>query len=200
MYTLSHSLMNKFSKQLLNSRNISFIFEHRVKHTSTCLSKIFKERHESTNTTCFPYILANTSSELNENSKVCYSYKSYHHEFPKYDIPNNYLNTVTKCSKRTFHTAIINNESNASTSGSKENLTSPNEQKHENIFTIPNLLCVSRIIASPYLAHVIINNSDFSLALGIFMYAGATDAVSKTNIIIKYSTKGNIIRLKSTHV
>ena len=187
MLTLSHSLINKLSKKLLNSKNISYIFEHRVNHT-TCLSKVFKERHESTKKVYFPYILANTSIELKEYSKVCCGYKSYHHEFSKYNTPNNYLNTVTKCSKRIFHTAIINNESNASTSGSKENLTPPNEQKHENIFTIPNLLCVSRIIASPYLAHVIINNSDFSLALGIFMYAGATDAVSKMSIIIQYST------------
>ena len=187
MLTSSHSLINKLSKQLLNSKNISYIFEHRVNHI-TCFSKVFKERHESTKKVYFPYILANTSIELSQNSKVCCGCKSYHHEFSKYDTPNNYLNTVTKYSRRTFHTAIINNESNASTSGSKENLASPNEQKHENIFTIPNLLCVSRIIASPYLAHVIINNSDFSLALGIFMYAGATDAVSKMNIIIKYCT------------
>ena len=166
---------------------ISYICEHRVKHT-TCLSKVLKKRHESTNKIHFPYILTNTSIESSENSKSYYSYKSYHHEFPKHDAPYNYLNAVTKCSKRTFHTGIINNESNASTSGSKENLTSPNEQKHENIFTIPNLLCISRIIASPYLAHVIINNSDFSLALGIFMYAGATDAVSKIGILKKLTT------------
>lgn len=51
------------------------------------------------------------------------------------------------------------------------------EPIHENVVTIPNLLSVSRIVASPYLAHVIINNADFSWALVIFIYAGLTDAV-----------------------
>ena len=62
----------------------------------------------------------------------------------------------------------------------KSNITKTIEQKHENVLTVPNLLCVSRIVAAPYLAHVIINNADFSWALVIFMYAGLTDAVSYT--------------------
>ena len=52
------------------------------------------------------------------------------------------------------------------------------EPIHENVLTVPNLLCISRIVASPYLAHVIINNAEFSWALLIFTYAGLTDAVS----------------------
>jgi len=75
-----------------------------------------------------------------------------------------------------FHTTIDNHKETNS-ADVKINNEITNEQKHENIFTIPNLLCVSRIIASPYLAHVIINNGDFSWALAIFMYAGATDAI-----------------------
>ena len=60
----------------------------------------------------------------------------------------------------------------------QSNLLKENEQKHENIITIPNLLCVSRILAAPYLSHLIINQADFSWAMVIFMYAGLTDAVS----------------------
>jgi len=47
-------------------------------------------------------------------------------------------------------------------------------EKKDRIFTVPNLLCVSRIIAAPYLAHLIING-EFVLASGLFVYAGATD-------------------------
>ena len=60
----------------------------------------------------------------------------------------------------------------------QSNLLKENEQKHENIITIPNLLCISRILAAPYLSHLIINQADFSWAMVIFMYAGLTDAVS----------------------
>jgi len=47
-------------------------------------------------------------------------------------------------------------------------------EKKDRIFTIPNLLCVSRIVAAPYLAHLIING-DYMMASGLFVYAGATD-------------------------
>jgi len=47
-------------------------------------------------------------------------------------------------------------------------------EKKDRILTVPNLLCVSRIVAAPYLAHLIING-DFLLASGLFVYAGATD-------------------------
>ena len=60
----------------------------------------------------------------------------------------------------------------------QSNLLKENEQKHENIITIPNLLCISRVLAAPYLSHLIINQADFSWAMVIFMYAGLTDAVS----------------------
>lgn len=46
--------------------------------------------------------------------------------------------------------------------------------ERENIFTIPNFLCIGRIIMSPYLGYVIIQ-SDFSLAMGILVVAGLTD-------------------------
>jgi len=47
-------------------------------------------------------------------------------------------------------------------------------EKKDRILTIPNLLCVSRIVAAPYLAHLIING-DYMMASGLFVYAGATD-------------------------
>jgi cardiolipin synthase (CMP-forming) len=46
--------------------------------------------------------------------------------------------------------------------------------ERENIFTIPNFLCIGRIAMSPYLCYVIIQN-DFSLAMGILIAAGLTD-------------------------
>ena len=46
--------------------------------------------------------------------------------------------------------------------------------KKDRIVTIPNLLCVSRIAAAPYISHLIINGN-FPLACGVFVYAGATD-------------------------
>ena len=46
--------------------------------------------------------------------------------------------------------------------------------ERENIFTIPNWLCVGRIAMSPYLGYVIIQ-SDFSLAMGLLVAAGLSD-------------------------
>ncbi|XP_037802643.1 probable cardiolipin synthase (CMP-forming) [Penaeus monodon] len=46
--------------------------------------------------------------------------------------------------------------------------------ERENIWTIPNLLCVSRIALSPYLCHLVLS-ADYNWALGLFMFAGFTD-------------------------
>ena len=67
--------------------------------------------------------------------------------------------------------------SDANTQANLTNLSNITNQKHENVITVPNLLCLSRILAAPYLSYVIINDGDFSWALAIFMYAGLTDAV-----------------------
>lgn len=58
--------------------------------------------------------------------------------------------------------------------------------QRENIFTIPNLLCVGRIAMSPYLGYVIIEG-DFTLAMGLMIAAGLTDLVSfnTNNLTIK---------------
>ncbi|XP_053646923.2 probable cardiolipin synthase (CMP-forming) [Cherax quadricarinatus] len=46
--------------------------------------------------------------------------------------------------------------------------------ERENIWTIPNFLCMSRIAFSPLLVHLVIS-SNYSWALGLFMFAGFTD-------------------------
>jgi cardiolipin synthase (CMP-forming) len=44
----------------------------------------------------------------------------------------------------------------------------------ENIFTIPNFLCISRIAMSPYLGYTIIH-ADYKIAMGIMLAAAFTD-------------------------
>ncbi|KPI92387.1 putative cardiolipin synthase [Papilio xuthus] len=46
--------------------------------------------------------------------------------------------------------------------------------ERENVFTIPNILCVARITMSPYLGYVILQNN-YNLALGLLVFAGVTD-------------------------
>lgn len=49
--------------------------------------------------------------------------------------------------------------------------------ERENVLTIPNLLCVGRGLLAPYLSYVIIIQEDFSLGMGLLMFAGFTDLV-----------------------
>ncbi|XP_053613841.1 probable cardiolipin synthase (CMP-forming) isoform X1 [Plodia interpunctella] len=44
----------------------------------------------------------------------------------------------------------------------------------ENPFTIPNILCMTRIVMSPYLGYVILQDN-YTLALGLVTFAGITD-------------------------
>ncbi|XP_008427293.1 cardiolipin synthase (CMP-forming) isoform X5 [Poecilia reticulata] len=46
--------------------------------------------------------------------------------------------------------------------------------KYENPWTIPNLLCMCRILLAPYLGYLI-TQQHFDLSLGLFTLAGATD-------------------------
>ncbi|KAI5826466.1 hypothetical protein K523DRAFT_322881 [Schizophyllum commune Tattone D] len=46
----------------------------------------------------------------------------------------------------------------------------------ENIYTIPNLLTVSRIVACPFLGYAILHGN-FHVATGLLVYAGLTDLV-----------------------
>eukprot|EP00096_Caligus_rogercresseyi_P014341 TRINITY_DN6834_c0_g1_i1.p1 TRINITY_DN6834_c0_g1~~TRINITY_DN6834_c0_g1_i1.p1 ORF type:complete len:270 (-),score=31.96 TRINITY_DN6834_c0_g1_i1:27-836(-) len=47
-------------------------------------------------------------------------------------------------------------------------------EKEDRICTVPNLLCASRIVASPFIGYLILQK-EYSLALAAFGYAGFTD-------------------------
>ena len=47
---------------------------------------------------------------------------------------------------------------------------------HENIYTLPNLLTISRLLAAPIIGYLIVNQQH-TLALGLFFYAGVTDLI-----------------------
>lgn len=51
----------------------------------------------------------------------------------------------------------------------------------ENIYTIPNFLTLSRILACPVLGWSILHN-DFHLATGLLIYAGLSDTVSRDQV------------------
>ncbi|MCL4123675.1 UNVERIFIED_CONTAM: hypothetical protein GTU68_036946 [Idotea baltica] len=57
---------------------------------------------------------------------------------------------------------------------SKEVDTAGEIIERENIWTIPNFLCISRIVLSPYLCYCVLS-SHYSFALGLFIFAGFTD-------------------------
>lgn len=48
--------------------------------------------------------------------------------------------------------------------------------ERENIFTIPNVLCVGRSILAPYIGYVIVQG-DYQMAIGLLALAGITDFV-----------------------
>ncbi|KAF2965776.1 hypothetical protein GQX73_g7800 [Xylaria multiplex] len=50
----------------------------------------------------------------------------------------------------------------------------PSLTPHENIYTIPNLLTFSRLVAAPFIGYAILHDAH-TLALGLFAYAGVSD-------------------------
>lgn len=56
--------------------------------------------------------------------------------------------------------------------------------QYENPWTIPNLLCMCRIVLAPFLGHLVIQQQ-FDLSLALFFLAGATDLVN-VHLQIKY--------------
>ncbi|KAI1803221.1 hypothetical protein F4811DRAFT_525967 [Daldinia bambusicola] len=46
--------------------------------------------------------------------------------------------------------------------------------QHENIYTVPNLLTFSRLVAAPFIGYAIVHDAHV-LALGLFAYAGVSD-------------------------
>lgn len=59
-------------------------------------------------------------------------------------------------------------------SSTQDGVNSNPVEKKDRIVTIPNLLCVSRIVAAPYIAYCIAS-ADYATAAALFVYAGATD-------------------------
>jgi hypothetical protein len=55
-------------------------------------------------------------------------------------------------------------------------------EKKENIYTIPNILTVSRIVASPYLGYLV-TNGQYQYAFAGFLIAGVTDLVHSNELI-----------------
>lgn len=49
-------------------------------------------------------------------------------------------------------------------------------ESHENIYTIPNILTATRLIAAPVVGYLVLHDQH-AWALGLFAYAGITDAV-----------------------
>ena len=85
----------------------------------------------------------------------------------------------TKCIKIPFQVHSQRSKlvtSSVSPSTPPETKSSPTKTERENILTVPNLLCVSRIAASPVIAQFLVNN-EFKYALALFGYAGLTDLV-----------------------
>lgn len=56
------------------------------------------------------------------------------------------------------------------------NPPSPPHRRRENIYTLPNLLTASRLVAAPFIGYAILHNHH-TLALSLFAYAGLTDAL-----------------------
>ncbi|KAI1129586.1 hypothetical protein F5Y10DRAFT_147963 [Nemania abortiva] len=50
----------------------------------------------------------------------------------------------------------------------------PSLTPHENIYTVPNLLTFSRLVAAPFIGYAILHDAH-TLALGLFAYAGVSD-------------------------
>jgi CDP-alcohol phosphatidyltransferase len=52
----------------------------------------------------------------------------------------------------------------------------PRKERHENIYTIPNILTFSRILATPIIAYLILIEKPY-LATSLLLYAGLTDLI-----------------------
>jgi CDP-alcohol phosphatidyltransferase len=52
----------------------------------------------------------------------------------------------------------------------------PKKERHENLYTIPNILTFSRLLATPGIAYLILADRPY-LATGLLFYAGLTDLV-----------------------
>ena len=79
---------------------------------------------------------------------------------------------------RSLHSSPRKNTSSTPPPTRRPDPTLPEKSSalRENIYTIPNLLTVSRMIACPVLGLAVVNDN-FYLATGLLVYAGLTDLV-----------------------
>lgn len=93
---------------------------------------------------------------------------------------------IQQCFRQRYYSSKTPSRDDKSAStGSQINIT-PNEPKsdspdkviHENIYTLPNLLTVSRIVACPVLGWAILSD-EYLTATGLLVYAGVTDWVRR---------------------
>lgn len=83
----------------------------------------------------------------------------------------------SKPSPRQFSTyRILRIQDNSQKDLQQNPITATKPSIRENIYTIPNLLTVSRILACPILGWSILHD-DFHLATGVLVYAGISDLV-----------------------
>lgn len=68
-------------------------------------------------------------------------------------------------------------------------VTEKSKDLYENIWTLPNALTVSRLIACPFLGYFIVHNQ-MGYAVALLAYAGVTDLVSPLRYVI-YSHLGD---------
>ena len=82
------------------------------------------------------------------------------------------------CNSRSFHTTALLRFASAPPPSQQPGPGLPPKlpAPRENIYTFPNLLTVSRIIACPVLSLAIVSDN-FYLATGLLVYAGLTDLV-----------------------
>eukprot|EP00051_Salpingoeca_urceolata_P023946 m.413134 g.413134 ORF g.413134 m.413134 type:complete len:338 (+) comp20172_c5_seq8:92-1105(+) len=67
----------------------------------------------------------------------------------------------------------------------------PKRRVQENIFTIPNLLTLGRLTATPFLGHLIVSKQ-YPAALGLFMVAGVSDWLDGF-IARRYKTQSSVL-------
>ncbi|KAI0675752.1 CDP-alcohol phosphatidyltransferase-domain-containing protein [Trametes maxima] len=87
------------------------------------------------------------------------------------------LTLSLSCARATLRdTPITSSKSPTPPVKSRPNAPEKTPTIRENIYTLPNLLTVSRIVACPVLGWFIVHD-DFYLATGLLVYAGLTDLV-----------------------
>jgi hypothetical protein len=104
---------------------------------------------------------------------------SHYRQFPPllHASPRRFLHTILPLSS-TFRKLTIHRQFST---------PSQNRERHENIYTIPNILTFSRLLSTPIIAYLILNDKPY-LATSLLLYAGLTDLIDGW-IARKYNLK-----------